>query len=228
LVTHQAMSRDPAAAAEVAPPSRRVVVAGGQALVRAARCSVLERAGLDVAAEVADTSRAAKAAELYGARLVLVDSEISGGCVLAVRRIVERAPGIAVVIVAPDLDEEMLLAVVHAGADGFVLETLGASGLVRAVEVALDGDSVFPRAGVGTLIDQLRGSTQEQTSIDGQPLKLTRREADVMARRRKGMTPKEIAYELELSDVTVRRHLSSVAQKARQARPLTLTLESTS
>jgi DNA-binding NarL/FixJ family response regulator len=60
------------------------------------------------------------------------------------------------------------------------------------------------------------------------PLQLTRREADVMSRAREGMTPKEIAHELDLSDVTVRRHLSSVARKARQARPLTLALESTS
>jgi DNA-binding NarL/FixJ family response regulator len=44
------------------------------------------------------------------------------------------------------------------------------------------------------------------------------------------MNTKEIAYELDLSDITVRRHLSSVAKKAkaRQARPLTLALESTS
>jgi DNA-binding NarL/FixJ family response regulator len=220
------MSRDPASAEADA-----VVVAGGQSLVRAARRSVLERAGLVVVADVEDASRAAKAAELYGARLVLLDSEISGGSVFAVRRIAERAPGTAVIVVAPALDEEALLAAVRAGADGFVLETLGASSLVRAVEVALTGDSVFPRAGVGTLIEQLRGATQEHTSVDGQPLKLTRREADVMARNREGMTPKEIAYELGLSDVTVRRHLSSVAKKvgrARQARPLTLALESTS
>jgi DNA-binding NarL/FixJ family response regulator len=192
---------------------------------------VLERAGLVVAADVEDASRAAKAAELYEARLVLLDSEISGGSVFAVRRIAERAPGTAIVVVAPELDEEALLAAVRAGADGFVLETLGASSLVRAIEVALTGDSVFPRAGVGTLIEQLRGATQEHTSVDGQPLKLTRREADVMARYREGMTPKEIAYELDLSAVTVRRHLSSVAKKAsraRQARPLTLALESTS
>jgi DNA-binding NarL/FixJ family response regulator len=211
-----------------------VVVAGGLALVRAARASVLERAGLVVAADVEDASRAAKAAELYGARLVLLDSEISGGSVNAVRRISERSPGTAVVVVAPRLDEEALLAAVRAGADGFVLETLGAGSLVRAVEVALGGDSVFPRAGVGTLIEQLRGATQEHTSVDGQPLKLTRREADVMARHREGMTPKEIAQELDLSDVTVRRHLSSVARKVQrardvgQARPLTLALESTS
>jgi DNA-binding NarL/FixJ family response regulator len=206
---------------------RPIVIAGGQVLVRAARKSVLTRAGLEVSADVADASRAAKAAELYEAGLVLVDSEISGGCLLAVRRITERAPGTAVVVVAPVLDHEMLLAAIRAGAAGFVLETLGASGLVRAVGVALSGESVVPRAGVGTLIEQVRG-TQEQTSVDGQQLQLTRREADVMVRSREGLTPKEIAYELDLSQVTVRRHLSSVARKARQARPLTLALESTS
>jgi DNA-binding NarL/FixJ family response regulator len=221
------MARE-SAASRTGPASRVVVVAGGQALVRAARRSVLARAGIDVAADVEDASRAVKAAELYGAGLVLVDSEISGGCLLAVRRITEQAPDTAVLVIAPELDQDALLASVHAGAAGFVLETLGAPGLARAVEVALGGEAVIPRAAVGILIEQLRGGTQEQTSVDGQPLRLTRREADVMSRAREGMTPKEIAYELALSDVTVRRHLSSVARKARQARPLTLALESTS
>ena len=189
---------------------------------------MLARAGLEVVADVADASRAAKAAELYGAALVLVDFGIAGGCVLAVRRISERAPTAAVLVVAPDLDQEALLAAVRAGANGFVVETLGARGLVRAVEVALRGEAVIPRAGVGTLIEQLRGGTLEHTSVDGQPFQLTRREADVMSRSREGMTPKEIASELDLSAITVRRHLSSAARKARQARPLTLALESTS
>jgi DNA-binding NarL/FixJ family response regulator len=83
----------------------------------------------------------------------------------------------------------------------------------------LRGDSVIPRAGVGTLIDQLRAGTQEQTLVDGLELQLTRREADVMKRRREGMTTREIAYELDLSDVTIRRHLGSVARKVSQARP---------
>jgi DNA-binding NarL/FixJ family response regulator len=213
---------------EARPGSDTVVIAGGQALVRAARRSVLSRAGLDVAAEVEDASRAAKAAELYEAGLVLVDSEIPGGCVFAVRRVVERAPGAAVLVVAPELDHERLLAAVRAGAHGFIAESHGAASLIRAVEVALAGESVIPRAGVVALIDELRGGAQEQTSVDGFPLHLTRREADVMKRRRDGMTTKEIAYELDLSDVTVRRHLSSVARKVRQARPLTLALESTS
>lgn len=226
-VTQQAMPRD-LDSADLLPRPRALVVAGGHGLVRAARRSVLERAGLEVVADVVDAGRAAKAAELYSPSLVLVDSQIVGGFVLAVRRTVERAPGTAVLVVAPELDQEALVAAVRAGADGFVAEALGASGLVRAVEVALRGDAVIPRAGVVALIDELRGTAQEQTSIDGRSLQLTRREADVVARRREGMTTKEIASELDLSDITVRRHLSSVARKARQARPLTLALESMS
>jgi DNA-binding NarL/FixJ family response regulator len=74
----------------------------------------------------------------------------------------------------------------------------------------------------------LHARGQEQTSVDGIQLQLTRREADVMTRLRDGLTPKQIASELGLSAVTVRRHLASIARKTRQARPLTLTLESTS
>src|SRR5919206_4844523 len=71
--------------------ARTVVVAGGQTLVRATRRSVLSRAGLEVAADVADTSRAAKAAELYDAEPVLLDSEISGGGTPALPRTPGRA-----------------------------------------------------------------------------------------------------------------------------------------
>ncbi len=227
LIESNGISRTPAPAGPERLPGR-VVLAGGQALVRAARRSVLARAGVDVAADVADASRAAKAAELYQARLVIVDSRVSGGCVNAVHCIAARAPGASVLVVAPELDHAELLAAVRAGAKGFVTESLGAAGLARAVEVALRGDTVIPRAGVAALIEQLRAGGQEQTSVDGIQLRLTRREADVMTRLREGLTPKEIAYELEMSAVTVRRHRSSVARKTRQARPLTLALESTS
>ena len=210
------------------PETRPVVLAGGRALVRATRRSVLTRAGLDVVADVADAEEAAEAARAHRAGLVLLDSDVAGGCVAAVRRIAERAPRTAVLVVAPELERERLLGAIRAGALGFVPETLGASGLVRAVEVALDGDSVIPRAGVTTLIETLRGSSEEETLVEGLRLHLTRREAEVVTLLREGLTPKEIAYELDLSDVTVRRHMSSVAQKARQARPLTLALESTS
>ena len=204
------------------------MLAGGQALVRATRRSVLVRAGVNVVADVADAAAAAEAAEVHEAALVLLDSDVGGGCVSAVRSIAKRAPGTAVLVVAPQLERERLLGAIRAGARGFVPETLGASGLVRAVVVALGGESVITRAGVTTLIDTLRGNPEEETLVDGLRLQLTRREVEVLNLLREGLTPKEIAFELDLSDVTVRRHMSSVARKARQAHPLTLALESTS
>jgi len=186
---------------------------------------VLVRAGVNVVADVADAAAAAEAAEVHEAALVLLDSDVGGGCVSAVRSIAKRAPGTAVLVIAPELERERLLAAIRAGARGFVPETLGASGLVRAVVVALGGESVIPRAGVTTLIDTLRGNPEEETLVDGLRLQLTRREVEVLNLLREGLTPKEIAFEL---DVTVRRHMSSVARKARQAHPLTLALESTS
>lgn len=210
------------------PVSGPVVLAGGHTLARATRRSVLTRAGLDVVADVAGAAQAAKAAEAHEAALVLLDSDVAGGCVAAVRRITELSPATAVLIVAPELERDRLLAGIRAGALGFVVETVGASGLVRAAKVALGGEAVIPRACVTTLIETLRGGVDEETLVDGLRLQLTRREVEVATRLRAGLTPKEIAYELVLSDVTVRRHMSSVARKVRQARPLTLALESTS
>src|SRR5690242_12558748 len=179
-------------AAPIAPERQpaTAVLAGGQLLVRAARHSILARAGLEIVADVGDAATAAEAAQLYRAGVVLVDADVPGGCVRAVRRIVEQAPDTAVLVVAPELERETLLAAVRAGAAGFVPETLGVGGLVRAVEVALAGETVVPRAGVSTLIEQVRGGSPKRTSADGRRLQLTQREADVVARFREGMTPK--------------------------------------
>ena len=82
--TSHGTARDPAPTAS--EQARTVVLAGGQLLVRAARHSVLSRSGIDVVADVADAPTAADAAELYRAGVVLVDADVPGGCVRAVRR----------------------------------------------------------------------------------------------------------------------------------------------
>jgi len=84
--TSHGIARDPVPTAS--EQGRTVVLAGGQLLVRAARHSVLSRSGIDVVADVADAPTAADAAELYRAGVVLVDADVPGGCVRAVRRIV--------------------------------------------------------------------------------------------------------------------------------------------
>jgi DNA-binding NarL/FixJ family response regulator len=195
-------------------PGRTVLVAGQHSLARAALRAVLTQKGLEVVAEAQDATEAAVAAARTRPSLCLLDAELPGGGVLAVRRVIDRAPGTLVVVVAPALDPERLLAALRAGASGYVTQGLDADGLARAIDAALAGQMVVPRAAVATLIDQIRDGRGRHASLDGQRLSLTRREAEVVERLRDGMSTHEIAEELELSAVTVRRHLATVAKKA--------------
>lgn len=161
---------------------RRVVVAGGHSLVRAARCSLASRAGLQVVGDAADADGATDAAELCGAVLALVDVGIEGGCVPAVRKLVERIPGIAVLLVTPRLEPRVLLAVVRAGAEGLVTEAAGAAGFARAVEAALNGEAVIPRDGVASLIDEVRVQTRRPAAPADVLVELPLRRAERQAR----------------------------------------------
>jgi DNA-binding NarL/FixJ family response regulator len=119
-MTSHGIARGPARAVPERRAGGKVVLAGGKALVRAARRSVLARSGMEVVADTADVPSAARAADLGGVGVVLVDGDVPGGCVQAVRLILEQAPAAAVLVVAPVLDREKLLATVRAGASGFV------------------------------------------------------------------------------------------------------------
>jgi DNA-binding NarL/FixJ family response regulator len=146
-------------------------VAGGHSLVRAARSALAVKAGFQIVADTDDAAEAAHAAALCGASLALVDLNVAGGCVPAVRKLVDRVPGIAVLVVASELDPRVLLAVVRAGAEGLVTEAAGAEGFGRAVEAALNGEAVIPRDGVAALIDEVRaqaGGAEVAAAEDGE------------------------------------------------------------
>lgn len=204
------------------------MVAGGSSLVRATRCSVLRRAGVEVVSDSPDVTAALEAAEVRGASLVLLDAAVEGGCVAAVRRLLDSIPGLVVLVVAPHLDARVLLAAVRAGAKGLVTEAASSTGFARAVEAALNGEAVVPRRGVATLIDQVR--VQARGPAAAAEPGLTRRESEVLALLRDGLTPKQVALELRVSAATVRRHRAGLRRAAaeRQARPASLALESMS
>jgi DNA-binding NarL/FixJ family response regulator len=175
--------------------------------------ALLTRKGFEVVAEADDATGAAAEAGRRRPALCLLDADLPGGGVLAARRVTDRSPRTVVVVVAPSLDQERLLAALRAGASGYITAALDADGLGRAIGAALSGQAVVPRAAVASLIEQVRGSGSRRVSLDGLPVSLTPREAEVVARLRDGLTTQEIAQELELSAVTVRRHLAAVAKK---------------
>ena len=174
---------------------------------------MLTRQGLEVVAEAEDAATVAAAAERTRPTLCLLDVNLPGGGVLAVRGVRERAPRTTVMVVAPTLESDWLLAALRAGASGYVTQALDAEGLARAIDAGLSGQAVIPRAAVATLIEQVRRGRSPRVPGNGHARSLTRREAEVVERLQDGMSTQEIARELELSAVTVRRHLATVARK---------------
>lgn len=195
-------------------PARTVLVAGRHALVRAALHSVLTRKGLEVVAEAEDAAAAAAAAARTRPALCLLDVSIPGGDVLAVRSVRAHAPETLVIVVAPVLEPERLIAALRAGASGYLTQELDADGLARAIDAALAGQAVIPRAAVRALIEQVRRSRNAGLPRGGVARSLTRREREVEERVRDGLSRREIAEELELSPVTVRRHHANIVRKA--------------
>ena len=120
----------------------------------------------------------------------------------ATRRIVEAQPGVAVVVLTSFSDREQILRALDAGAVGYLLKDAEPADLERAVRAAARGEAPLdPRAGRALLQDRASGSP-----LDG----LSEREREVLGMVARGLPNKLIARELQISEKTVKAHLTSV------------------
>jgi DNA-binding NarL/FixJ family response regulator len=201
---------------------RTMLIAAAQPLFRGGLASVFAANDFDVVAHADNADRAIAAAAQHRPAVCIIDADLPGGCILALKRITDRVAGTGVIVVASSLDSETVLAAVRAGADGIVMKTSTSGGLVRAVEAVLRGHAAIPRAALAGLVDEFRGLGRHGASVEGTRLPLTNREKQVFDLLRENLTTAEIARELSVSQVTVRRHLGSITAKAggRPARDL--------
>jgi DNA-binding NarL/FixJ family response regulator len=120
----------------------------------------------------------------------------------ATRRIVEAQPRVAVVVLTSFSDREQILRALDAGAVGYLLKDAEPAELERAVRAAARGEAPLdPRAGRALLQDRASGSP-----LDG----LSEREREVLGMVARGLPNKLIARELQISEKTVKAHLTSV------------------
>ena len=136
------------------------------------------------------------------------------GAMAATKRITEEPDETLVVVLGCTEGEDEPIAAVRAGAIGFLPCHTTAAGLARAVDAVLGGSAAISRTGVGALIEELRANGRQRARIAGAGVSLTEREAATLELLRAGLTTRQIAEELRVSPVTVRRHLGMVARKA--------------
>jgi DNA-binding NarL/FixJ family response regulator len=131
-----------------------------------------------------------------------------------VSEIVSRVPSAAVILLTSRLDEEEFMAAVRAGASGYVTN-IDPARLPHVVRSALRGESTVPRKLVSRLLDELRTRERGHSLVlaGRGRVTLTAREWEVAERLLRGATTSEIAAELGVAHVTVRRHVGSVQRK---------------
>jgi len=184
--------------------SVRVLVAD-QAPMRLGIRMALQREA-QVCAEAETAEAAIRAAKREQPDVGLVGRGICGDGLAGLRGICRAAPGAAVVLLAPERDDDELLDAVRAGAVGYVAGGLDAASLRRIVHAVAANEAVIPRAMVMELVMELRGGGAGAEM-------LTSRETQVLGMLRRGHTTAGIAERLEIAPVTVRRHISDLVHK---------------
>jgi len=197
------------------PDAVTVILGDDQAGTRAGVRGALESQGMRVVAEVGTAEQAVAAAIRYKPAVCLLAVHLPGGGIAAAEQINEALPGTKIVMLTGSDCDEDLFAALRAGADGYLLKTTSARRLPEAVRGVLAGEAAIPRRLVARLIQDYRALGRRRVlHLPGfAPIELTTREFEVMTRLRTGRTTATIARDLHISEITVRRHISSIEHK---------------
>jgi DNA-binding NarL/FixJ family response regulator len=192
----------------------RILLADADVPTRVGFRAALRRAGFEVVAEADDVDAAVAAAESTPLDLALVDVALSGDGIGAVTRLAKLRASLRLVVLTERPDDDELLAAVLAGATGYLGKHMSPSRLPDVVRGVLAGEVALPRLHSARLLDELRRQTARRSAIAAHATApLTDREWEVLELLADGRTTAEIARRLRISDVTVRRHVSSLVAK---------------
>lgn len=194
-----------------APPPR-VVIVDDHGLFRTGVRSELE--GLvDVVGEAGSVDEAVRCIEGVTTDVALVDVHMpAGGGVEVIRRISESRPAVRFLALSVSDAAEDVIAVIRAGARGYVTKTISGLELAASVCRVRDGDAVFSPRLAGFVLDAF-GTDFAPAEIDPELDQLTAREREIMQHIARGFMYKEVAAELNISNKTVEAHVSSVLRK---------------
>ncbi|OGO67070.1 MAG: hypothetical protein A2Z37_16965 [Chloroflexi bacterium RBG_19FT_COMBO_62_14] len=185
--------------------SIRVILADDHAVVRAGFRQFMEAAGdIEVVAEADDGIQAVQAIQEHNPNVAVLDIQMPGMSGIEVTRWVRaKARRTGVLILTAYDDDPYVLAVLQAGANGYVLKTADASDIIRAVRAVYKGNSALDPAITRKVMAHVTGQrTSPPTEL------LTDRELEVLSLAAKGYTNKAIGVQLGISDRTVQGHLA--------------------
>jgi DNA-binding NarL/FixJ family response regulator len=197
-----------------APP--RVVLVDDHGLFRSGVRAELGRRA-EVVGEADDVASAVELIARVVPDVVLVDVHLPGGGGQAViAAVVRDHPQVRFLALSASDAPEDVIAVIRAGARGYVTKTISTDDLADAIRRVADGDAVFSHRLAGFVLDAFASAPTAldvRPSFDPELDQLTNREREVLRLIAQGYTYREIGRELFISAKTVESHVSSVLRK---------------
>jgi DNA-binding NarL/FixJ family response regulator len=167
---------------------------------------------VDVLADAASVEDAVPLIVELEPDVVLLDVHMPGGGGLEViRQVAERRPAQRFLALSVSDAPEDVIAIIRAGARGYVTKTISGTELADAVRRIADGDAVFSPRLAGFVLDAFASSAPVE--VDPELEQLTAREREVLRHIARGYLYKEIAARLGISTKTVEAHVSAVLRK---------------
>jgi DNA-binding NarL/FixJ family response regulator len=190
----------------------RVLLVDDHAMFRSGvRTELGER--VDVVGEAGTPAEAIAAIRASQPDVVLLDVHMpDGGGLAVIEAIAPELPEVHFLALSVSDAAEDVIALIRAGARGYVTKTISADDLAAAITRVADGDVVFSPRLAGFVLDAFRDAPVAP-SVDPNFDQLTPREREVMRLLARGYAYKEIAAELFISIKTVETHASNVLRK---------------
>lgn len=189
----------------------KILVVDDHPVVREGLVAILDaQEEFSVVGEAGDGAEAVQRYKTTRPDVVLMDLAMPGtDGVQAIQTIRAFDPQAKVVVLTAYDTDERILQAVQAGAQGYLLKGAPREDIFRAVRVVYHGGSLLEPVVAGKLLnrvgDILRGETIEE--------ELTPRELDVLTLMARGLRNKEIAYELSITERTVKFHANAIYRK---------------
>ncbi len=199
----------------------KILLVDDHALFRLGMRNILEREpDFDVVGEAEDSRSAFDAAVEHTPDIVLMDLSLPPpGGIETTQRVKREVPSAGIIVLAVSEDEDQLFDAIRAGAAAFILKDVGPDDLVTIIRRVGNGeylinDKVFAKPSVASRVlkefRELAVYGQEAAPIFAP---LSPREVEILDNIAQGMTNKQVAYALSISEQTVKNHMSSILRK---------------
>jgi len=192
----------------------RVLLADDHTLFRKGLRTLLERMpGIDVVGEASNGDEALERARELVPDVILMDVKMPGlSGIEAARRVLAENPHIGIILVTMFDDPESVFAGMRAGARGYVLKEAEPEELRRAIDAAARGEMMLAPKIAEKLLHQFeRERARRQPELPYE--ELTQREREVLQLAADGLSNKEIAARLAISEKTAKNHTANIFSK---------------